>query len=546
MAFWNDWLTRFRPPPRVQLPAPASRFADGRRADSYSLGASIVNPLTGMGGQLDKGTTSRPNPLVMPLTDQELEALYLHNGIARKLVDIFPRRATREGWTIPDIDPGDERRIGIKDVVREGMTWAQLYGGCAVLLVTEDDVPHDFASRAQAWLKQPLVPERVGRLHAIHAFDARSASPQTWDQDIRSPNYRMPLTWSIADEHISAEVHHSRIAFFRGARRPPGMRRNAFTSGWSQFPDQSYLQHLWDSIRAFCDTMNGGAALANELKHAVMKIADLQTAMSGENVEGFRQRMLLSQMSLSSLGIMLLGPNDEYEQRATPPSGFGELSEAAKSVLSAVSGIPQQELWGNTPSGLNTDGESGKEGFNATIADFQEDHRAAIEQIYRVLLSSQDGPCQGRPPEDWKLEFNPLGKPSELVQAQLRQMVAQTDGELIDAGIYTADYVRRHRYGADGWKFELPGLDDEEIEELAFEDQARKELQSIRDPMTQGGPGGIDGQVPAAPGGSAPTPPHGPPRPGPASDPRARGGRGAAPAGGVDGPGDDGQDPLGA
>jgi hypothetical protein len=291
--------------------------------------------------------------------------------------------------------------------------------------------------------------------------------------------------------------------------------------------------------------MNGGAALANELKHSVMKIADLQTAMSGENAEAFKQRMLLSQMSLSSLGIMLLGPNDEYEQRTTPPSGFSELSEAAKAVLSAVSGIPQQELWGSSPSGLNTDGESGKEGFNSTIADFQEDHRKPLEAIYRVLLWSQDGPCGGQPPEDWKLEYNPLGKPSELVQAQLRQIVAQTDNELIDSGIYSADHVRRHRYGPEGWRFEIPGLDPEELDELAFEDQARKELQSIRDPM-MGGPGGIDGQVPAAPGGPTPAPPHGPPRAGAAPDPRAGGGRGVPAARGVAGPGDDGADPLGA
>lgn len=511
MGFWNDFVGWARSRPAPALPAPISRFGDARRMD----GASISNPFTGLGGSWDKGAASRPNPMVMPLSDQELEALHANNGIARKLVEIFPQRATREGWTVADVPQSEEKRLKIRANVREGMTWGQLYGGSVVLLVTEDDVPPQFADRPQEWLKQPLVLPRIGRLHALQVFDARSASPQDWDRDVRSPNYRLPRTWSITDDDFSAEVHHTRVAFFRGARRPPGLRRAAFGRTWSNLPDQSYLQHLWDNIRAFCETMNGGAALAAELTHAVMKIGDLHTAMTGSQAEVFKERMKLSQLSLSQLGMMLLGKDDEYEKRSTPPSGFGELSEAAKAVLSAVSGIPQQELWGDTPSGLNTDGSSGKEGFRATISDFQESHREPIERIYQVLLCSQDGPTMGMEPPEWELKFRPLDEPSELTQAQLRQIVAQTDAELIDSGLMSADHIRRHRYGADGFKFEIPGLDEQELQELEVEDQARKqlqELQTMQGMMPQDGEEGGDGEpgtVPPGPGAPSPAPPRG-------------------------------------
>lgn len=473
----------------------ASRFDDATRLDA----ASVVNPLTGLGGLNDKGAVGRPNSLVVPLTDQELESLYANNGISRKLVDIFPRRATREGWKVAEVPDSEEKRLKIRQNVREAMTWAQLYGGSALLLVTEDDVPPHFSGPSKAWLKEPLDLRRIGRLHALQVFDARTATPASWDRDIRSPNYRMPATWSVADDGFDAEVHHTRVCHFRGARRPPGLRRNAYGSSFSAFPDQSYLQHLWDSIRAFTETMNGGAGLAAELKHAVMKVGDLQSVMTGSQAEAFKDRIRLSQLSLSQLGVMLLGPNDEYEQRTTPPSGFSELSDAAKAVLSAVSGIPQQELWGDAPSGLNTDGASGKEGFRAAISDFQEENREVIEKIYQVLMNSQDGPTMGMEPPEWELAFSPLDEPSELTQAQLRQIVAQTDAELIDSGLMTPEHVRRHRYGPDGWVFDMPGLDENEMAELAVEDQARKELEQMQalQPM-MGDPSAMEGEDAAA------------------------------------------------
>lgn len=519
MGFWDELFDRFRTRPALPAP-PESRFADAQRMDS---GSSILNLRTGVGGPGDKGSTSRPNPLVIPLSERELEALWNYNAIARKLVKIFPDRATREGWEVPDIPESENKRLRVRGNVREGMTWAQLYGGSGVLMVTEDDVPAMYGGNPREWLKQPLQLHRVGRLHALQVFDVYGATPNQWDTNIRSTNYRMPLTWDISDDGFSAEVHYTRMLHFRGPKRPPSWRRYGFRTSYLNFPDVSFLQHIWDQIRNFCDTMNGGAAVAQELRHAVLKVGDFHSAMTDAQATKFQERMGLFQQLLSSIGIALLGPNDDFQQRSTPPSGFMELSDAAMRVLSAAANIPEQEFWGSTPGGLNTDGASGKEGFRATISDFQEDNRHPLEKLYRVMYSAQDGPTRGVEPEEWELKYRPLDEPSELTQAQLRQVVADTDATLIDSGMVTPEHVRRHRYGIDGWKFDIPGMTEEEMAELEFEDDARREMMQVQREQTMMGGGGGPNEVSGSSGGSPPAPPDGPRPSGANPDSRALG-----------------------
>src|SRR5688572_20379937 len=95
----------------------------GHRTDS------VANPLTGLGGWNDKGAAGRPNPWLLPLSDDELRTLYASNGVARRIVDIVPSRATRRGWTAPDIDATEHKRLRAWARTREAMQMARLHGG---------------------------------------------------------------------------------------------------------------------------------------------------------------------------------------------------------------------------------------------------------------------------------------------------------------------------------------------------------------------------------------------------------------------------------
>lgn len=470
-------------PLALQGPSPAASLAEPTGGPTRF--DSTFNPLTGLGGASDKGAVGRPNPWVVPLNDTELRALYGSNGIARRIVDILPTRATRKGWTVPEIG-AEDKRLKTWDRVTEAMIWARLYGGSALMLVTEDDVPPGYQMDPAAWLAQPLDLERVGRVIALQVFDPNEAAPMIWDRDVRSPTYRRPILWTVSADGFNATVHGSRIVHFRGARRPPSETAGGFMRS-NRMPDDSCLQAIWDEIRRLSETMAGGATLAQELRESVLKVADLGARGTGDEAATLAQRISLMGRVKSMLGIILIGAGDEYTNRSNPPTGWSELSDGAKSMLAAVSGLPETVLFGATPGGLNTDGDSGHESFRQLVSDYQETNRPELERIYQVIYAAQDGPTKGKAPEGWALTFAPLDEPSEMSKAEVREIVARTDLTYINCGVYAPSDVQRGRFGPDGWAVDLPAFEaPEEVDEDAME-ALRAEMEAA--PVAGGAPG---------------------------------------------------------
>lgn len=434
-------------------------------------GASIINAYTGGGGERDKSAVARPNTALMPLTDEELRALFGHNGVARRIVELPAERATRKGWSVPDMPPTEDERLRTYERITDAMTWARLYGGAALLMVTEDDIPPSFRGQPREWLLQPLDPQRVGRLHALHAFDAFEAWPLYYSRDLRDPGFRGPQVWQFASDTFQGQVHASRVAWFRGAKRPP----SEWQGGWgrsNRMPDDSVLQVVWDEIRRLTETAQGGAALAHGIRESVMKIAGLEALTTGDQSGELNARISLMQRTLSILGIAVMGEKDSYETRTHSPSGFDKLMESAWDMLGAATGWPQVVLRGQSPGGLSTDDQGGREGMRQVVSGWQERCRSPIEHVYRVAYSAQDGPTGGQEPEEWALEFLPLDEPSAQEVADLRKTVAETDALYISAGVLTPRDIVQSRFLEGVWSLDLQPVelpDEEEALEAQME-----------------------------------------------------------------------------
>jgi phage-related protein (TIGR01555 family) len=428
---------------------------------------SILNSLTGLGGSGDKGSTynNRPDTFRQPLDIGELDALFEYNGLSRRIVSLPAAEACRKGWRVPDLDDED-KRLEIHNRVCEAMTWGRLYGAGIALMVTEDDVPPAFRRRPQDWKTQPLDLRRVGELKALQVFDAYEAQVGEYDWDSTSPTFRQPLYWQIATQGGSIRVHASRVLHFRGAVRPPHKRL------YATVPDDSVLQAVWDEVQRLCSTMQGGAVLAHEIRESVLRVAGLGQMAVGDQADALTSRMRLLAKAKSLLGIVLIGEGDEYTNRGNPPTGFGELSGEAKAMLAGVLGWPATVLFGDAPSGLNTDGESGWQTFNRVVVAEQERNRPQLEQLYRVVYAAQDGPTAGTEPESWELEFEPLEVPTEKEQLEVRKLAADIDAIYLTQGVMTPEDVARGRFGPDGWQVDVtevtPASEDEPTpEEIA-------------------------------------------------------------------------------
>lgn len=470
---------------------------------------SVMNAWTGIGDPTrDKGSVARPNPREPGLTQEELLALWDKGGLARRMIELLPDRAIRKGWSVPDIPTEEEERLHLYDKFADAWKMGDLWGGALLLMVTEDDVPMQFRGYGQEWrwLQEPLDPRRVGKLNALQVYDAREATPFLYDGDIRSPNYRQPLLWQITDRGVggigrSILVHHSRVLWFRGAKRPPsqvGMAR----WGGGTMPDDSILQALWAEIRRLTETLQGGAILAMEIRQKVLKVAGLEKKLAGDEQEKFKARITVMQRLMSLLGVLVIGDGDEYDSRSNATTGWKDLSEGAWDALAAARGWPKVVLRGDAPSGLNTDGASAWQSFHQTVSDQQERRRGLLNRLYTVIYSAQDGPTRGKVPKRWALQFHPLDEPSQKDLAEVRVKAAQIDQIYVGLGAYTVRDVVERRLGRDGFVLDMVGLPIPDPDAQA--EKAIEQAERMRLALEGGGdPSGAGGNRPGAGGDPA-------------------------------------------
>src|SRR4051794_41144961 len=105
----------------------------------FQLFDNLVNFLSGLGVQgRDKATGS--TYFFTPLPKEQLDAAYRTDWMARKLIDIPAKDATREwrSWqtatnAVEKLE-AEEKRLNIACKLRYGLILARLYGGAALIL----------------------------------------------------------------------------------------------------------------------------------------------------------------------------------------------------------------------------------------------------------------------------------------------------------------------------------------------------------------------------------------------------------------------------
>jgi hypothetical protein len=89
--------------------------------------------------------------------------------------------------------------------------------------------------------------------------------------------------------------------------------------------------------------------------------------------------------------------------------------------FSATVEIPLSILFGQAPSGLSTDDESGKRTFYDSIATKQRRSMAKhLRFLLLCLLTARTGPTKGRVPAKHGFEFLPLEEPNDEQKANTR------------------------------------------------------------------------------------------------------------------------------
>lgn len=411
-----------------------------------------------------------------PRSQQEIERLYEQDDIFPIAVDRIPEHGTRRWIRItgattktgrPDLDfsralfeelESHDAQFKIFDLWR----MHRLSGGSGLLLGVED-------GRKPS---EPLDLARVRKLKTLNVLSRWELFAGEIDRDPYSENYDQPLWYTTIN---SAErIHYSRV--IRLPRHMIASRRSHFAiQGW----DVPIVERVYDPIRQFGTLLGYIEAMFQDLVQGVLEMDGLAAALSADDGDEILiRRMQMISFARSMFNMVLVDKDEKYDRRNQAPTGLSDLVVRAMDRLAAATGMPLSILFGQPPTGLSTDDESGRRSFYDSVATQQRRLlRKPITILCEVLLAATEGPFKGKSPDSWSFDFLPLEEPNQNDDAQRRDLESQTEERLIGLGLLDRSEVRSKYANDPQSPYQINhGLDDalQEIEVERLRDSKKQ------------------------------------------------------------------------
>lgn len=374
--------------------------------------SGLVNSLSGLGGLRDKG--ARGAWYFTPLSDDQLEAAFRSNWMARKAVTIPAFDMLREGWDWQagkaDIEKieAEERRHGVARKMTDALIKARLYGGAGMIISVRNADP-----------AEPLDPEQIGEgdLEFLTVLSRRHLIAGDIMRDPMSPLFGRPEYYEISTGTGGmTRIHASRVARFIGAEHPDPLTS---TTRWGD----SILDHVEIAIRDATAGQAGIAALIQEAKVDVIKVPGLMQLIATQAYEDkMVRRFGLAAEGKSLTNALVIDGEEDYQQKQINFANMPEVQRMLLLVVSGAADIPATRFLGQAPLGMNSTGESDIRNYYDRLGAEQElTLRPAIDPIFEAVIRSALG---SRPDDVWA-KFTPLWQLSEKEEAEIGKIEAE-------------------------------------------------------------------------------------------------------------------------
>lgn len=436
----------------VPIPPPALTNLDG-----------LVNVMTGLGTA--KSKRSYNTWQMSTLNDwATLDACYVSNWIARKICDIPAEDMTRE-WRRVKSDGAEEiasleAQLLVPNAVQEAVTWARLYGGAGILMLTGQD------------LTKPLRPELIRkgdlkRLLVLDRWDMAAMTTNTWD--VLATNYLKPEFYSVRGG--SMQVHHTHFARFTGERLP--LRHMAQTQGWGDSVLRKCIEEITDMVAA----KDGIAELMQEANIDVITREGLTDELSTDQDDMITKRYEMFSLMKSSIQMALLDGDEKLDRMTLNLSGVAPIIELFMTWISGAANIPVVRMFGTSAKGLNATGEGDDRIYNDSIRAGQ---RSYLAEPMRTLDEVMVRSALGYWPDDYDYTWNPLAQPNDLEMAQAEKLRADKHMLYLDAAVVQRSQVMRELQASEEYQFVEEDIDElEKLEEGNMFDEPVDETDPI-------------------------------------------------------------------
>lgn len=396
----------------------------------------------------------------------QMEAVYRSSWIAGMAVDVVAMDMTRAGVEIQsDMAPQDMdklnrglERLQIWNKLCDNVKWSRLYGGSIAVMLVDGQRP-----------ETPLRIDTVasGQFKGLLVLDRWLVQPSLEDLVTEyGPDLGKPKFYTVvadAQALVNQRIHYSRVIRLEGVSLPYWQR--IAENGWGQ----SVLERLWDRLVAFDSTTQGTAQLVYKAHLRTYKVDKLREliATGGRAFEALTKQIEMIRQYQSNEGMTLMDASDEFEAYQYSFSGLSDVLLQFGQQLSGALQIPLVRLFGQSPAGLNSSGDSDLRTYYDNVAAWQDrDLRHGLSTLLQVLARSE----LGKPmPDGWDFQFRPLWQLSDTEKADIASkdtasVVAAYDAQLISRGTALKE-LRQSSQTTGLWT----NITDEDIEEAEDE-----------------------------------------------------------------------------
>lgn len=377
----------------------------------------------------------------------QLEYMYRGSWLVGKAVDVPAEDMTRAGIDITGADTPEDIEIIQQHLARHNVwgsitdtiKWSRLYGGAiGVMLIDGQDV------------STPLREDAVGdgQFKGILVLDRWMCYPSLNDTVKElGPYLGQPKFYTVnanAPALMNEKIHYTRVIRLEGYELPYWQKQTE--NGWGL----SVVERLYDRLVAFDSATQGTAQLIYKAHLRTYKVKDLRKviAAGGKAMEALSAQIDMIRKYQSNEGLTLMDAEDEFDAHSFTFAGLSETTLQFGQQLSGAIDIPLVRLFGQSPAGLNSTGESDLRNYYDGI-NAQQNRR--LHGPLTTLLNVVYRSCLGKePPKTFGFKFNPLWQMSEKEKAEVATAVTTAVSTVYAEGIIDrATALKELRQSAD-------------------------------------------------------------------------------------------------
>jgi phage-related protein (TIGR01555 family) len=360
---------------------------------------------------------------------------------------------TREWRTIKCQQADDirqeEDRLNLQSCVNEAMSWARLYGGSAILPLTNQD------------LSRPFQPQAIGkggvtRLMVFDRWDLIPHSINTWD--VLAENYLQPEFYTLYQG--SQQIHWTHLIRFFGTKLP--RRQRVMLQGGGDSVLRKCLQDIKDTVSA----KGGIAELMQSANLDVITRQDLAEDLSTGQESQIIERYTIFDQMKSVFNTALLDGEEKLDRLTLNLSGVAPILDNFMVWIAGAADIPVTRLFGQSAAGLNATGEGDLKNYYDSIRSQQTSQLdRPMAQLDAIMVRS----AVGTMPADYNYDWNRLTQPNRKEEAEANKIEAETAIILLDAGVIGRSQEMRRLEAQEVYQYQEGVIDKiEKSEDLSL------------------------------------------------------------------------------